>query len=76
MPYQIKKVNKSCYINIYILKVSYLLINLQIIIIIIKKDPSENHLPPSRLLTLIKQALAYQVESSRYHPKVKPKITT
>jgi len=41
-----------------------------------KENPNENHLPPNRLLTLIKQALAYQVESSRYHPKVKPKITT
>ena len=29
-----------------------------------------------RLLTLVKQAVAYQIESSRYHPRMTPKITT
>ena len=29
-----------------------------------------------RLLALVKQAVAYQIESSRYHPRATPKITT
>lgn len=32
--------------------------------------------PPNRLLTLLKQATAYQIQSSRYYPSVTPKITT
>jgi hypothetical protein len=32
--------------------------------------------PPDRLLQLIQQAVQYQVETSRYHPLVAPKITT
>lgn len=33
-------------------------------------------LPPNRLLTLMQQAVAYQIEFSRYHPKVVPKINS
>eukprot|EP00741_Cyanophora_paradoxa_P003408 tig00000704_g3311.t1 len=32
--------------------------------------------PPSRLITLLQQAIAYQVEFSRYHPTVCPRIKT
>ncbi|KJE94136.1 WD-repeat protein [Capsaspora owczarzaki ATCC 30864] len=32
--------------------------------------------PPTRLLELLRQAIAYQIEFSRYHPKVIPKIET
>ena len=31
---------------------------------------------PDRLLHLLRQASAYQVEFSRYHPKITPKVTT
>ncbi|KAJ3258981.1 hypothetical protein HK103_003122 [Boothiomyces macroporosus] len=34
------------------------------------------HVPPKRLLTLLQQAVAYQVEYARYHPNVTPKITS
>eukprot|EP01137_Pigoraptor_chileana_P022042 Opistho-2@86488 len=30
--------------------------------------------PPNRLLTLLRQAVAYQIEFSRYHPKMIPEI--
>jgi WD40 repeat protein len=33
-------------------------------------------IPPERLITLLRQAVAYQVECSRYHPSVTPKITS
>lgn len=32
------------------------------------------YIPPSRLLTLLRQAVAYQIEFSRYHPKVAPAV--
>ncbi|KAJ3216610.1 hypothetical protein HDU67_009217 [Dinochytrium kinnereticum] len=32
--------------------------------------------PPNRLLTLLRQAVAYQIEFSRYHPRIAPRITT
>jgi WD40 repeat protein len=32
--------------------------------------------PPQRLIQLLRQAVAYQVECSRYHPSVTPRITT
>jgi COMPASS component SWD3 len=32
--------------------------------------------PPNRLLTIVRQALAYQIHTSRYHPKLNPTITT
>ena len=31
-------------------------------------------MPPNRLLTLCKQAVAYQIEFSRYHPRVTPNV--
>ncbi|KAJ3269101.1 hypothetical protein HDV01_001874 [Terramyces sp. JEL0728] len=34
------------------------------------------HVPQKRLLTLLQQAVAYQVEYARYHPNVTPKITS
>ncbi|KAI9217748.1 hypothetical protein BC828DRAFT_408225 [Blastocladiella britannica] len=34
------------------------------------------YVPPNRLLTLLKQAVAYQVVYSRYHPKVPPRVHT
>jgi COMPASS component SWD3 len=32
--------------------------------------------PPDRLVTLLRQAVAYQVESARYHPSVTPRISS
>lgn len=34
------------------------------------------YVPPERLLTLLRQAVAYQIEFSRYHPQIAPKILT
>lgn len=34
------------------------------------------YVPPKRLLTLLRQAVAYQVESSRYHSNITPEINT
>ncbi|KAI8912581.1 WD40-repeat-containing domain protein [Gorgonomyces haynaldii] len=34
------------------------------------------HVPPNRLVELLRQAVAYQVESSRYHPQITPQIDT
>ncbi|KAI9246205.1 WD40-repeat-containing domain protein [Sporodiniella umbellata] len=34
------------------------------------------HIPPDRLLTLLRQAVAYQIEFSRYHPKIAPTVDT
>ncbi|KAI8979195.1 hypothetical protein BDF20DRAFT_868118 [Mycotypha africana] len=34
------------------------------------------HIPPDRLLTLLRQAVAYQIEFSRYHPKIAPTVST
>jgi hypothetical protein len=34
------------------------------------------HIPPDRLLTLLRQAVAYQIEFSRYHPKIAPTVNT
>ncbi|KAI9168631.1 hypothetical protein H9P43_008004 [Blastocladiella emersonii ATCC 22665] len=34
----------------------------------------EVFVPPNRLINLLKQAVAYQVEYARYHPKVPPRI--
>ncbi|RKO86665.1 WD40-repeat-containing domain protein, partial [Blyttiomyces helicus] len=34
------------------------------------------YVPPQRLLTLLRQAVAYQIEFSRYHPRIAPKVTT
>ncbi|KAI9097009.1 WD40-repeat-containing domain protein [Phlyctochytrium arcticum] len=34
------------------------------------------YLPPQRLLTMLRQAVAYQIESSRYHPRIAPRVTT
>jgi COMPASS component SWD3 len=46
----------------------------------IEQDNSDLHgsvlVPPNRLLTLLRQAVAYQIEYSRYHPNVEPKIDT
>ncbi|ORE10923.1 WD40 repeat-like protein [Rhizopus microsporus var. microsporus] len=40
-------------------------------------DRSGNrHIPPDRLLTLLRQAVAYQIEFSRYHPKIAPTVNT
>ncbi|ORZ29211.1 WD40-repeat-containing domain protein [Catenaria anguillulae PL171] len=36
----------------------------------------EVFIPPNRLITLLRQAVAYQVEFARYHPKVPPRIQT
>ncbi|ORY96519.1 WD40-repeat-containing domain protein [Syncephalastrum racemosum] len=32
------------------------------------------YIPPNRLITLLRQAVAYQIEFSRYHPKVAPTV--
>ncbi|KAJ3292410.1 hypothetical protein HDU76_007166, partial [Blyttiomyces sp. JEL0837] len=34
------------------------------------------YIPPDRLLTMLRQAVAYQIEFSRYHPRIAPKIKT
>ncbi|CAI2185311.1 11560_t:CDS:10 [Funneliformis geosporum] len=34
------------------------------------------YVPPSRLLTLLRQAVAYQIEFSRYHPRIAPRVNT
>ncbi|KAL7747329.1 hypothetical protein RI367_007383 [Sorochytrium milnesiophthora] len=34
------------------------------------------YVPPGRLLHLMRQAAAYQVDFARYHPRVAPKLTT
>ncbi|KAI9323883.1 WD40-repeat-containing domain protein [Dichotomocladium elegans] len=34
------------------------------------------YMPPNRLLTLLRQAVAYQIEFSRYHPKVAPAVNS
>nr|CCA26522.1 conserved hypothetical protein [Albugo laibachii Nc14] len=34
------------------------------------------HVPENRLLTLLHQSVAYQMEFSRYHPKIVPKVNT
>lgn len=39
-------------------------------------EKENNYVPPKRLLKLLKQAVAYQVEFARYHPNVTPKIST
>eukprot|EP00124_Ichthyophonus_hoferi_P004443 Ihof_evm2s489 gene=Ihof_evmTU2s489 len=36
----------------------------------------EIDIPPNRLLELLRQAVSYQIEFSRYHPKMVPKIET
>ncbi|CAG8509359.1 158_t:CDS:10 [Ambispora leptoticha] len=40
------------------------------------KDEGTVHVPPNRLLTLLRQAVAYQIEFSRYHPRVAPRVNT
>ncbi|KAJ3417585.1 hypothetical protein HDV05_000042 [Chytridiales sp. JEL 0842] len=39
-------------------------------------DDGNTFIPPNRLLTLLRQAVAYQIEFSRYHPRIAPRITT
>ncbi|KAI8819010.1 WD40-repeat-containing domain protein [Fimicolochytrium jonesii] len=34
------------------------------------------YVPPQRLLNMLRQAVAYQIESSRYHPRIAPRVTT
>lgn len=34
------------------------------------------HIPPDRLLGLLRQAVAYQIEFSRYHPKIAPTVNS
>ncbi|KAI8614000.1 WD40-repeat-containing domain protein [Chytriomyces sp. MP71] len=40
------------------------------------RQNASTYIPPNRLLTLLRQAVAYQVEFSRYYPRVAPKIST
>eukprot|EP01087_Luapelamoeba_hula_P022214 TRINITY_DN7906_c0_g1_i1.p1 TRINITY_DN7906_c0_g1~~TRINITY_DN7906_c0_g1_i1.p1 ORF type:complete len:601 (+),score=60.46 TRINITY_DN7906_c0_g1_i1:221-1804(+) len=39
-----------------------------------RRAEATKQVPPNRLLHLLRQAVAYQIEFSRYHPKVAPKI--
>eukprot|EP00190_Bangiopsis_sp_CCMP1999_P003760 CAMPEP_0198731134 /NCGR_PEP_ID=MMETSP1475-20131203/28264_1 /TAXON_ID= ORGANISM="Unidentified sp., Strain CCMP1999" /NCGR_SAMPLE_ID=MMETSP1475 /ASSEMBLY_ACC=CAM_ASM_001111 /LENGTH=585 /DNA_ID=CAMNT_0044494053 /DNA_START=340 /DNA_END=2094 /DNA_ORIENTATION=+ len=41
-----------------------------------RDSTSHIHIEPNRLLTLFKQALLYQVDNARYHPKYPPRIGT
>ncbi|KAI8371348.1 WD40-repeat-containing domain protein [Radiomyces spectabilis] len=34
------------------------------------------YIPPDRLLTLLRQSVAYQIEFSRYHPKIAPAVNS
>ncbi|KAI8337053.1 WD40-repeat-containing domain protein [Chlamydoabsidia padenii] len=34
------------------------------------------YIPPNRLLTLLRQSVAYQIEFSRYHPKIAPTVNS
>ncbi|KAI8586600.1 WD40-repeat-containing domain protein [Geranomyces variabilis] len=34
------------------------------------------YVPPQRLLNMLRQAVAYQIESSRYHPRIPPRVST
>lgn len=34
------------------------------------------YIPPNRLLNLLRQAVAYQIEVSRYHPRISPIVDT
>ncbi|KAI9030913.1 WD40-repeat-containing domain protein [Phycomyces nitens] len=34
------------------------------------------YIPPDRLLTMLRQAVAYQIEFSRYHPKIAPAVNS
>lgn len=34
------------------------------------------YVPPNRLLNLLRQAVAYQIEVSRYHPRISPIVDT
>ncbi|ORZ20359.1 WD40-repeat-containing domain protein [Absidia repens] len=34
------------------------------------------YIPPNRLLTLLRQSVAYQIEFSRYHPKIAPAVNS
>lgn len=43
-------------------------------ILIYMNSIGSRYIPPSRLLTLLRQAVAYQIEFSRYHPKVAPAV--
>ncbi|TPX76023.1 hypothetical protein CcCBS67573_g02710 [Chytriomyces confervae] len=40
------------------------------------RQSAVSYIPPNRLLTLLRQAVTYQLEFSRYHPRVAPKIST
>lgn len=37
---------------------------------------SNRYIPQDRLLCLLRQAVAYQIEFSRYHPKIAPTVNT
>ncbi|CAO3687778.1 unnamed protein product [Umbelopsis vinacea] len=40
-------------------------------------DRSGNvYVPPNRLITLLRQAVAYQIQFSRYHPKIAPAVNS
>ncbi|KAJ2959604.1 hypothetical protein NQZ79_g4942 [Umbelopsis isabellina] len=40
-------------------------------------DRSGNvYIPPNRLITLLRQAVAYQIQFSRYHPKIAPAVNS
>jgi hypothetical protein len=34
------------------------------------------YVPPNRLVTLLRQAVAYQIQFSRYHPKIAPAVNS
>jgi len=42
----------------------------------VRLRPVEVAMPPNRLTTLLRQAVAYQIHASKYHPKLQPKVTT
>ncbi|ORX53227.1 WD40 repeat-like protein [Hesseltinella vesiculosa] len=55
----------------------YLVEQLQSMIDFESADRNGNrYIPPHRLLTLLRQSVAYQIEFSRYHPKIAPTINS
>jgi len=48
-----------------------------IVVVLIPKLALGNvYVPPNRLVTLLRQAVAYQIQFSRYHPKIAPAVNS
>lgn len=47
-----------------------------IVVLIPKLVLGNVYVPPNRLVTLLRQAVAYQIQFSRYHPKIAPAVNS